>query len=122
MKRRSPRRRSSTAKFGMTRGSRRTPKRRSLLGQLGSSAFGSMGSSLVDWFRGLISSATSGRKPVAIGESRPLGHFEPLEARQLLAVTPFEVHVYDGTNNTMATADAARGSSITAPPTPKPEC
>ena len=41
---------------------------------------------------------------------------ETLESRELLAVTPLEVHVYDGTNNSMATADAARGSSITAAP------
>ena len=42
---------------------------------------------------------------------------EQFEARQLMAITPFNIHVYDGTDNNITSADNARGSSVTGAPT-----
>ena len=73
--------------FGVIdRAEKRPSQRGTWREHLGSLFVGSTGSRLVDWFRGLVSSGGSTRGAAkAIGADRPLGHFEPLEARQLLA-------------------------------------
>jgi autotransporter-associated beta strand protein len=41
---------------------------------------------------------------------------EKFESRELMAITPLNIQVYDGTDAGMASADNARGSSVTAQP------